>query len=116
MAIDKGPITRSQTPPNATNRKGEPAQEHHLLAREASVSDVGTLLIAQRWLATCAGEEMYMALDKGPINPQHVLLLPIEHRSNSLALSAGAFSEMERYLSALRTCFASQVPLLPSCW
>ena len=56
-----------------------------------------------------AGEEIYMAMDKGPINDQHILLLPIEHRSNTLALSAGAYSELERYLSALRTCFASKV-------
>lgn len=52
---------------------------------------------------------MYIAMDKGPINDRHVLILPIEHRSNSLALSAGAYIELERYLSALRSCFASKV-------
>ena len=51
---------------------------------------------------------MYVAMDKGPINKHHVLLLPIEHRANSLALSSAAYLELERYLSALRTCFASQ--------
>ena len=51
----------------------------------------------------------YVALDKGPINPHHVLILPIEHRSSSLTLSSAAFGELERYLSALRTCFASKV-------
>ena len=56
-----------------------------------------------------AGEEMYIAMDKGSINDQHVLILPIEHRSNSLSLSASAYMELERYLSALRSCFASQV-------
>ena len=56
-----------------------------------------------------AGEEMYIAMDKGPINDQHVLILPIEHRSNSLALSANAYAELERYLSALRSYFASKV-------
>ena len=50
-----------------------------------------------------------MALDKGAITDSHVLVLPIEHFPSSLHLSASAFAEMERYLSALRTCFTSQV-------
>ena len=50
-----------------------------------------------------------MALDKGAITDSHVLVLPIEHFPSSLHLSASAFAEMERYLSALRTCFGSQV-------
>ena len=50
-----------------------------------------------------------MALDKGAITDSHVLVLPIEHFPSSLHLSASAFAEMERYLSALCTCFASQV-------
>ena len=53
-----------------------------------------------------------MAQDKGAITDSHVLVLPIEHFPSSLHLSASAFAEMERYLSALRTCFASQVPYL----
>jgi hypothetical protein len=60
-----------------------------------------------------AGEESYVALDKGAITDSHVLVLPIEHFPSSLHLSASTFAEMERYLSALRTCFASQV--LSSC-
>ena len=55
---------------------------------------------------------MYVAMDKGPINAQHVLILPIEHRSSSLDLSPAAFSELERYLSALRTCYAAKVGVL----
>ena len=47
------------------------------------------------------------------ITDSHVLVLPIEHFPNSLHLLASTFAEMERYLSALRSCFASQV--LPTC-
>ncbi len=50
-----------------------------------------------------------MAVDKGAIMDGHVLVLPIEHYPSQLSLSASAFSEMERYLSALRSCFAAQV-------
>lgn len=61
-----------------------------------------------------AGEESYVVLDKGAITDSHVLVLPIEHFPNSLHLSASTFAEMERYLSALRSCFASQVlPFMP---
>ncbi|CAK0784495.1 hypothetical protein CVIRNUC_007699 [Coccomyxa viridis] len=59
-------------------------------------------------LVASIGEESYVALDKGAITDSHVLVLPIEHFPSSLHLSASAFAEMERYLSALRTCFASQ--------
>ena len=53
-----------------------------------------------------------MVLDKGPISDSHVLVLPVEHFPSQLSLSASSFAEMERYLSALRSCFASQVTLL----
>lgn len=49
--------------------------------------------------------------DKGPIVDSHVLVLPVEHYPSQLSLSASSFAEMERYLSALRSCFASQVTL-----
>ncbi len=50
-----------------------------------------------------------MAVDKGAITDSHVLVLPIEHWPSSLHLSASAYAEMERYLSALRSCFAAKV-------
>ena len=60
----------------------------------------------------CAGEECYCAMDKGALNGGHVLLLPIEHFPSSLACSENAWAEMQRYLSALKACAASQVPFL----
>lgn len=50
-----------------------------------------------------------MVLDKGPIVDSHVLVLPIEHYPSQLSLSPSSFAEMEQYLSALRSCFASKV-------
>ena len=52
-----------------------------------------------------------MACDKGPINAQHVLLLPVEHQRSAVAVPGSTFAEVERYLGALRACFASQVTL-----
>ena len=54
-------------------------------------------------------------MDKGPINGSHVLLLPIEHYASSLACSPTAWAEMQRYLSALKACAASQVCMLLCC-
>lgn len=71
----------------------------------------------QQPICANAGEECYMACDKGAINPQHVLILPVEHQRSSAAVSVSTYAEMERYLSALRSCFASQVfcSLLSTC-
>ncbi|KAG2442256.1 hypothetical protein HYH02_009740 [Chlamydomonas schloesseri] len=58
-------------------------------------------------LVASVGEEVYLALDKGQITPEHVLLVPIDHHPCSVALSAGCFAEVERYMSALRSLYAS---------
>ena len=50
-----------------------------------------------------------MAVDKGPITPDHALVLSIEHFPSQLAVPASTYSEIERYLDALATCFAAQV-------
>jgi len=69
---------------------------------------------AQRTLHTLTlprrapGEESYVALDKGAISGQHVLLLPIEHFPSTLCLPASAHAELERYAEALRACFRAQ--------
>jgi diadenosine tetraphosphate (Ap4A) HIT family hydrolase len=59
-------------------------------------------------LVASVGEECYMALDKGPISDRHVLVLPVEHYASSLQAPLSVWEEMERYLSALRSCFAAE--------
>lgn len=61
------------------------------------------------------GEESYVAVDKGAIVDGHVLVLPIEHYPNSLGLPPGAHAEMDRYLSALQSCYAAQVNIMRIC-
>ena len=58
------------------------------------------------WLA---GEEMYVAMDKGAISKTHVLLLPIDHTSSTLELRPAQYAELDRFLDALRDYFKSQV-------
>ena len=59
-------------------------------------------------LVASVGEECYVALDKGAITDRHVLLLPIEHYSCSLETPASTAAEMDRYISALKSCFAAE--------
>ncbi|KAF5835451.1 CwfJ C-terminus 1-domain-containing protein-like protein [Dunaliella salina] len=59
-------------------------------------------------LVASVGNEAYVTLDKGAISDYHVLLVPVDHFPSSVSLSPPCFTEMERYLSALRTCYASQ--------
>lgn len=75
----------------------QPPLRNHLL----------TMLISA--LHVHAGEECYMVCDKGPINPMHVLILPVEHQASCVSVPASTYAEIERYLSALRSAFASQV-------
>lgn len=56
-----------------------------------------------------AGEESYLATDKGAINWGHVLVLPVEHYRSGLACPPSTAAEMGRYLAALRLCYKAQV-------
>lgn len=59
-------------------------------------------------LVASVGEECYVALDKGAITDRHVLILPVEHYPCSLDAPAHTAAEIERYLSALKSCFAAE--------
>lgn len=45
-------------------------------------------------LVSSVGEEVYVALDKGPINPQHALIIPIEHHPSLAALPPAPAQEV----------------------
>ena len=64
---------------------------------------------AQLHLVVSVAEQAYMALDKGPMVPQHVLVIPIEHVPCAAALSPAAYAEVEQYLGALARCFAERL-------
>ncbi len=67
-----------------------------------------------------------MAVDKGPIVDEHVLVLPIEHYASQVSLSPTALAELERFLSALRSLLSlpslslprrsERGAMLPPCW
>lgn len=53
-------------------------------------------------------EEAYLAVDKGPINDTHVLVIPVEHYPNLVTTRPGALAEVERLVGALRKAYASR--------
>lgn len=59
-------------------------------------------------LVVSIGEECYVAIDKGAISDTHVLILPVDHYACSLDAPSSLNHEIERYASALKSCFASE--------
>lgn len=47
-------------------------------------------------LVSSVGEEVYVALDKGPITPHHCLIIPIEHYPSWAAMPQAAAEEAAR--------------------
>jgi hypothetical protein len=57
-------------------------------------------------LLVTVGESLYMAVPKGPLSPEHLLLIPISHVAGLAQLSEGEWAEFERYKAALRGMYA----------
>ncbi|CAH9110449.1 unnamed protein product [Cuscuta epithymum] len=56
-------------------------------------------------LIVSIGDYYYCALAKGPLVPDHVLILPIEHEPNTLSLPSECEVELERFQNSLRAYF-----------
>ncbi|KAF1781790.1 HIT-like domain [Phytophthora cactorum] len=61
-----------------------------------------------RHLIVSIGQEAYLAMPKGAICGDHLLIVPIAHEDSTLKLSEDTWREMERFKAALRRYFASQ--------
>ncbi|KAL6599316.1 hypothetical protein ACP70R_045810 [Stipagrostis hirtigluma subsp. patula] len=59
-------------------------------------------------LVISIGEGYYCALAKGPLVPNHVLMIPVEHCPSTLMMSPEAEAELERYKNALGRYFEKQ--------
>lgn len=62
----------------------------------------------ERHLIVSIGQEAYLAMPKGAINADHLLIVPIAHEASSMKLSGATWDEIGRFKSALRAFFASQ--------
>ena len=59
-------------------------------------------------LLVTVGESLYMAVPKGPLCREHVLLIPINHVAGLAQLSPVEWEEFEKYTKALRLMYAEQ--------
>uniref|UniRef100_A0A0D9XCZ1 C3H1-type domain-containing protein n=1 Tax=Leersia perrieri TaxID=77586 RepID=A0A0D9XCZ1_9ORYZ len=59
-------------------------------------------------LVISIGEGYYCALPKGPLVPDHVLVIPVEHCSSTLMMPVEAEAELGRYKDALDKYFEKQ--------
>ena len=51
------------------------------------------------------GEHSYLALPKGGMTPEHVMILPISHYASQLDIPDEVDKEISKFKSALRKCF-----------
>ncbi|CAK8564045.1 unnamed protein product [Lathyrus sativus] len=54
------------------------------------------------------GENYYLALAKGPLVEDHVLIVPVEHMPSTLSLSSESEAELIRFQNSLKRCFKNQ--------
>jgi hypothetical protein len=62
----------------------------------------------EKHLVTSIGKNVYLALAKGGLTPDHVLILPITHVPSTLQLDDDTRAEVDDYKAALRAFFESQ--------
>mmetsp|Transcript_25623 Transcript_25623/g.48535 ORF Transcript_25623/g.48535 Transcript_25623/m.48535 type:complete len:637 (-) Transcript_25623:202-2112(-) len=62
-------------------------------------------------LVVSIGNEFYVSTDKGPIVPQHMQIIPIEHMPSTVSLSESSAAEYIRYTSALQKCFNEKLSM-----
>lgn len=62
----------------------------------------------EKHLVVSVGEHSYLALPKGGLTPDHVLVLPIAHYASLLELPGEVSQEIDKFKSALRKCFKKQ--------
>ncbi|GAB0092798.1 CWF19-like protein 1 homolog [Sergentomyia squamirostris] len=62
----------------------------------------------EKHLIISIGESFYLALAKGPLNDQHILIISISHVQSVSLLSEDEFAELERFKDALVAFYKSQ--------
>ena len=61
----------------------------------------------EKHLITNVGNELYVTLPKGPIVPNHALIVPIEHVASMASHSARALAEVHAFVESLGAMYAS---------
>ncbi len=59
----------------------------------------------EKHLVVSIGDHAYMALAKGGLTPEHVMILPIAHYASSMDIPEEVEKEVSKFKSALKKCF-----------
>lgn len=62
----------------------------------------------EKHLVSSIGEHAYLALPKGPLNDNHLLILPIAHHRCALELPDEVANEIDKFKSSLRKMFKKE--------
>ncbi|KAK6183907.1 hypothetical protein SNE40_006477 [Patella caerulea] len=62
----------------------------------------------EKHLVVSVGTECYVALAKGGLVPEHVLILPIGHHQSTVSSPQDVRDEIDQYKSCLKKCFKDQ--------
>lgn len=65
----------------------------------------------EKHLIVSIGENFYVAMPKGPLNDQHVLILPINHIQSTAILSEEHFAELLLFKRAIKKYYQSKFKL-----
>lgn len=67
----------------------------------------------EKHLVVSVGDNVYLALAKGGLVPQHVLIIPVTHHFSTTSIPDSVASEIEQFKTALRKFFArsNKVPV-----
>ncbi|XP_049852279.1 CWF19-like protein 1 [Schistocerca gregaria] len=62
----------------------------------------------EQHLIFSVGEEAYLAMAKGGITNEHILIIPIDHGPSISSVNPSVWTEITKYLASLSTCFKSE--------
>ncbi|KAH3727587.1 CWF19-like protein 1 isoform X2 [Dreissena polymorpha] len=62
----------------------------------------------EKHLVVSVGEQTYLALAKGGLVPDHILILPIGHYQSSVTAPDEVMNEIDKFKKALKKCFKKQ--------
>jgi diadenosine tetraphosphate (Ap4A) HIT family hydrolase len=106
--------TGKRGPGGPDGATGEPrakrqAPRHPLMLRSDNCWFCLSSPKVEKHLVVSIGEEVYVALAKGPLVPEHVLILPITHYPAGSQLPDEVWAEVELYKKSLAECFRKEL-------
>lgn len=95
-------------------RKGQRVVEEHQQQKRPRQQPAGPCWFClsgsevEKHLIVSIGDHSYLALPKGGLTPDHVLVLPIAHHPSLLELPKEVEEEIDKFKSALKKCYKKQ--------